>query len=923
MIVVRGVGSWFPAARLVSRLPWRSFREPTMSQLELPTGIESKLRAFQRRVWTIKLLEAAGAAVFGLMLSYLLVFALDRFIDTSAGLRATILLVGSVGWAIWFPWMCHRWVWRSRRLDQVARLLKVTHPRLGDYLLGIIELVQAAELPGTSEALCRAALAQAERETRDKEFVDSVPRPRHRQWLGTAGVGLGLAIFAGLLVPAAGWNALQRWLMPWQTIPRYTFTVLEPLPDQMVVPVAEPIEFSARLASDSKWTPDQGSVWLGDHQVVSPSEAGRFDFRLPPLNATGQALVRIGDVRHAIILDPQPRPELSELSASIELPAYLQRSAPIERPLRGGGLTVVQGSRVSLTATATRELANARVNGQNLPVEGSVLQLPAVSVDETPSLELEWQDRLGLSAKSPLQLKLRTVEDQPPSLVCRDLEQQRVLMERDVLTFAVDAADDFGIQRIGMTWTGKPAPGSPATAAQGEKIIWAGSPEATEVSGIAATFSPASEGIAPQAIGLRLFVEDYLPDRQRVYSPVYNVFVLSEDEHAIWMTRRLDEWYKQALEVYEREQQLFQRNLELRGLPAAELDRPETRRKIEGQATAETAQARRLEALTQRGEGLVQEAARNENFGVDHLEKLAAMMQQLQAIHESRMPSVADLLKQAAAAAAGEASPPGPPQASGEIKAVTDAPTNPGQAQAATGAASGEEEQAEGDKPGAPSVSLKESNMNAADDKPGDEEAAAPPAASSPPTLKLPGVTLEALPDKGSDSEAAACPAGNQMQAAVAAQEELLAEFQKVAEELQKLISNLEGSTFVKRLKALSRHELVLANDVTRTSLVGFGEAAEQVAEATRERTGMLAERQRAYITTVENIVEDLSAYLTRNPDGKYKTVLEEMQETSVTKQVGIVADRLLTNEAGTSVAHAEWLADTLDRWAEQLVGPG
>jgi hypothetical protein len=50
---------------------------------------------------------------------------------------------------------------------------------------------------------------------------------------------------------------------------------------------------------------------------------------------------------------------------------------------------------------------------------------------------------------------------------------------------------------------------------------------------------------------------------------------------------------------------------------------------------------------------------------------------------------------------------------------------------------------------------------------------------------------------------------------------------------------------------------------------------------------------------------------------------LEEMQSTNVVKQVGIVADRLVTNEAGTSVAHAEWLADTFDRWAEQLVGPG
>jgi len=211
--------------------------------------------------------------------------------------------------------------------------------------------------------------------------------------------------------------------------------------------------------------------------------------------------------------------------------------------------------------------------------------------------------------------------------------------------------------------------------------------------------------------------------------------------------------------------------------------------------------------------------------------------------------------------------------------------------------------------------------MNAADEKSKEEQAASASSPSSP-SLKLPSVTLDALPDKGEAGDES-CPAGNQMQAAVEAQEALLAEFQKVAEELQKLISNLEGSTFVKRLKALSRNELVLANDVSRTSLMGFGEEVQQVAETTRTRTEMLAERQRAYIGTTENVVEDLSAYLTRNPDGKYKTVLEKMQSTNVVKQVGIVADRLVTNETGTSVAHAEWLADTFDRWAEQLVGPG
>jgi hypothetical protein len=316
---------------------------------------------------------------------------------------------------------------------------------------------------------------------------------------------------------------------------------------------------------------------------------------------------------------------------------------------------------------------------------------------------------------------------------------------------------------------------------------------------------------------------------------------------------------------------------------------------------------------------LVQEAARNDNFGVDHLEKLASVMQQLKEIHENRMPSVADLLKQAASAAASESKLEDAKDE--QTTSVTDAPTNPGQSQAASDESEAQPDENTAPKP--PTITMKESNMNAADEKANDEEEQdAEPSNTSPPSFKLPTVTVDRLPNQNK-SNGGSCPAGNQMAAAVEQQEALLAEFQKVAEELQKLISNLEGSTFVKRLKALSRHELVMANDVSRTSLLAFGETLGKVGDSTRGRNELLAERQRAYVSTIENVLEDLSAYITRNGESKYKEVFEEMQNTNVVKQVGVVADRLVANEPGTSVAHAEWLADTFDRWAEQLVGPG
>ena len=60
---------------------------------------------------------------------------------------------------------------------------------------------------------------------------------------------------------------------------------------------------------------------------------------------------------------------------------------------------------------------------------------------------------------------------------------------------------------------------------------------------------------------------------------------------------------------------------------------------------------------------------------------------------------------------------------------------------------------------------------------------------------------------------------------AVEQQQDLLAEFDKVAEELTKILANLEGSTFVKRLKASSRQQQQVAARLARLVGTAFGVA--------------------------------------------------------------------------------------------------
>ena len=59
----------------------------TQERLRLPETLQAQLHDFRRRVWSIKMIEAIGATVFGILVAYLLLFAFDRVWETPGWLR--------------------------------------------------------------------------------------------------------------------------------------------------------------------------------------------------------------------------------------------------------------------------------------------------------------------------------------------------------------------------------------------------------------------------------------------------------------------------------------------------------------------------------------------------------------------------------------------------------------------------------------------------------------------------------------------------------------------------------------------------------------------------------------------------------------------------------------------------------------------
>ncbi len=872
----------------------------THRPLELPASLQVQLHEFRRRVWTIKLIEAGCGALLGVLLAFLATFALDRVFDTPAGLRLALFAAAVLTCAA-VPLALHRWIWRHRRLDQLARLLSRKHPSVGDQLLGIIELVHSESEQARSLELCEAAIHQVAAVAEQRDFSDSVPNPRHRRRAVLAGLAAAVAVALLALVPAATTNAWARFLMPWKDTPRYTFATVELLPDRLVVAHGEPFTMTVRLAEKTVWRPGQGEVQIaGQRPAAATLRDSSYQFELPAQIDAGWLSVRIGDLKKRVRIEPTLRPELTSLVAGVALPDYLGRTQPLHKDVRGGSISIVKGSRATFVATASRELSAAQVDGQPRTPDGAKVTSPATDVEDARKVEFQWQDRFGLSGKEPFTLSITGRDDEAPSLASEDLPRQRVVLDSEVLSFKVKAQDDFGVKHVGIDWQGLDTT-TVKNPAKGERILAAGGTE-KDMLDLAGTFSAQTLGIEPQPISVRLFVEDYFPDRERVYSPTYLMYVLNAEQHAIWLTEMLSKWHRQSLEVRDREMQLYETNKQLRSLSSQELDQPDTRKRIENQAAAERANGRRLSNLVASGEELVRQATRNPEFGVGHLEKWAEMLQILKDISGNRMPSVADLLKQASQAQVAANTPSNRAPMAGQVRA------------AAAGAPADGSPDDEQKKPtSVPAIVDVESSQQ----PPNTKAAAQPPSNSkSAPSLGLPTTSL-----LGGVKDPESCPAEQKLEEAIVQQQDLLAEFEKIADELNRVLASLEGSTLVKRLKAASRLQYKIAGRVGDQLSDAFGVPPTATKEPQAKLFAELAGQEVKSTGDVSTIMDDMQSYFERRRFVQFKSVLDDMRKQDVLGGLRQLSDDL-RKENGLSIAQCEYWSDSLDRWAEDLVDP-
>jgi hypothetical protein len=230
-----------------------------------------------------------------------------------------------------------------------------------------------------------------------------------------------------------------------------------------------------------------------------------------------------------------------------------------------------------------------------------------------------------------------------------------------------------------------------------------------------------------------------------------------------------------------------------------------------------------------------------------------------------------------------------------------------------SGSKPGEPDPSKKDQSAVPQVVDRESSQQSPDKKGGES---APSKSSGKPSLGLPVTTVAG---KGKDSES--CPTAQKVDEAVAKQQDLLAEFEKIADELNRVLANLEGSTLLKRLKAASRMQYSISGRIIDLVNRAFGGSTTQPDAASAKVILNLGNQEAKASHDVSLIMDDMQSYFERRRFMQFKTVLDEMRKLDVIGNLRQLGDDL-KKENGLSIAQCEYWSDTLDRWADDLIDP-
>jgi len=617
-----------------------------MENLTLPESLSSQLRGFQRKLRAIESATAVAIAFCIMAAAFTFLYISDRAWDTPVILRFILFLCGIVPVIYLVFYTIYHVFMKRRDFKTLSILVQKHHKRLGDSLLGVVELSENNELSeNVSKELCSAAIANIAERSRSMDFCEAINRRALRRFMAWS---LAMAVLITCIViftkPAFS-NALSRWLNPFSSVERFTFVKINGIPKQMTVPHGEEFEIRCSLDKASSIKPLSIKYRCGQE----PARLAALGQDVTVLKISGQTKpvnlkVWSGDFSRNVRINPVHRPVLLSLEADVKLPEYTGR-APLKTKVSGKTFNVLEGSRYSFEGKADRELKSAELADSSgktasLKVKGATFSTDVFNVAFSEKNHIIWKDTNDLKPLHDFEYSVLPEKDQEPFTECPKLPLYSAMLADETLIIQASAEDDYGVSEIGASYSSADPRNEMKIYATGTMKLAKGGPEKTKVDA-EFMFCPRLMRIPEQSlVTICSTATDYFPDRKEVLSRQYKIYVLSLQEHAKLLEEELDSIMGKFEDLIWREEENLEKNKNISKLPENEMKKDETGEKISEQKEGEKANSEDLEKLSEKGMKLLEEALRNKEFPAKSIKEWSKMLSTAKELSQKDMKNV-------------------------------------------------------------------------------------------------------------------------------------------------------------------------------------------------------------------------------------------------------------------------------------------
>ena len=900
-----------------------------------PPELQAALKRFEQRWRALHTFTVIGLLLLIPLISFGLLAISDRIWATPDWARfllavpVPLLLVS----ALW-PWL-KRWVLQRPNARQLAQVMGKLDRRVGDRLLGAVELSEGThENWEGSPALRKAAIQQVARElatVKAEEKLDTEPARK----LGIAATALLVASLSfTLLAPEAARNSFQRWLRPHETVERFTFVRFEELPDEVNTAHGEPFAFTGRVAHVRGERVRDVDVRLNGPESLERELIGEtLEVRGDGLTQSRDVSLRAGDASARVRINPLLRPELVAMGATIHWPEYLNRE-PEELQLRRRRLEVPLGSQVRLSGTVSRELAAAEASGLGIAeIFGADFRLPSLAVDGNQTVTLQWTDAVGLTPRNPATVDVVGRPDEPPRVAISGIPPAVAVLPDEFLNLDISARDDFGLKRV---WARM-------------RIVEDGAPvdtlHNTEIYGISGSeelvFSPERFGFTPGTmIDLVAMAVDAYPERSPSISSRHRILVLSKEDHAKQIMQQMDSVLADLDETIRQEALALEENRALSERADEDLADEATVDELLDRAVAELARAERLMDTQRRMERLIAESTKNDQISDELIGDWTRIAQDLQNRAVPAMQAAAEAMREAAAASAAlpdDADGDGDATAGegGEGAEGSDAEMaggessetgEPGDGDATAGDPSEGDPMAGDPSKGDPMAGDPSEGDPMAGDPSGGEPMAGDPSGGepmagepsdgggSPPPGGQPQITQPQPETEQQRSERR-----ERLEEAIRRQEEAIAAMQQGEQDLNESIEQSLSESFINRLRELARTQLEVGQRMLAILPQTLSQPLEELPPELAAILQAQADRQGEIMRETRFVYDDLLGFFRRTQNQIFRDVTLDMEAERFENHLPEMQEMIVQNITGRLIPKTEEWNGLFLRWAEML----